>query len=223
MGNGTVAADITATQIKFKGTRQDIQANDRQEKLKSKYHAPFNASAGVNVYLGRKMLTVTAFYAGKEALYDILRAEPAAFVRPADLYPTLGSENFMRVKTGATSVFNMVLGYEQPLNQKLTLVMSIRSNRSFYDPQLNTAVGIKPDITSWNIYHFSAGGTIQLGRSSISAGLLLSAGNDKARVQNGNLEQVEEDNFLQGATTITKARYSTIGLLLGYSFSFQKM
>ncbi|RPD41511.1 outer membrane protein transport protein [Chitinophaga barathri] len=222
MGKGTVAADLTGTAIKYNGRRQDLTANDRQEKLKTKYLSPYAVSGGLNVHFRRSLLAFAIQYNGQEGIYDIMQAKPAAFVRPADLYPSLGSDNFLRVKTAAESVLNIAVGYEHSLNERISLLFSLRNNQSYYDEALAKEKGIKPDLTSWNIYHLVGGCIIRKNRSSISLGLQLSVGNDPYKEQDGNYSKIAEENFLQGATTITQARYSAIGFLLGYNYNFRK-
>lgn len=223
MGDGTVMADITASNLNYNGTgRIDILANDRQENLKSKFKSPLTVSAGVNFHFSRSTLGFSGEYFGGYEIYDIMRAEPSAFVRPASVYPDLGSENFLRVKTGVRPVLNVSVGYEYRLNESVSFLTSFRTNNSYFDEDLANVVGIKPDLSSWNIYHFTAGSTFRIGRSSIAVGFMTGFGTDKHREQEGNLAEPKESNFLRGATTITKANYNSFGFLLGYSYTFKK-
>ena len=100
-------------------------------------------------------------------------------------------------------------------------VASIRNNMSYYDKEVADKAGIKADITSWDIYHLVVGGTRHKGRSYVSLGFMLGLGKDNAKVQPGNFSSVKETNFLQGATTITKAKYNMLGVMLGYSFNLK--
>ena len=208
--------------ILYKGSRTNLLANDRQEKLKSNYKSPFAASAGVNWTKRRSSFGVAIQYFGNVSEYDVLKAEPSAFVRPADLSISLGSEQFLRLKEAAKSVINFALGYEYTLKSGVILSGSFRRNQSYFEKGLNKSVGIKSDITSWDIYHIAIGSTFTKGRYKMSVGFLYSKGTDKSREQIGNFEKPSEDNFLQGRTIITKASYNSIGLLLGYTFAFKK-
>lgn len=223
LGTGTVGADLTASNIQLAGQpRRDVLADDRQVKLKTVYHAPFSFSAGFNIGLKRSLVGFSTQYYGSESIYDNLRGNPSAFVRPASVYAALGSENFLRVKTGARAVLNVAVAYEYYVQEGLSLHISLHNDMSYYDKDLATTIGIKPDITTWDIYHVAAGATIKRGRSSISTGLLYSRGTDPKHEQQGNLSKPSEDNFLQGVTTIAKASYSSIGVLLGYTYNFRK-
>ncbi len=222
MGSGTIAADVIGTNILFKGARTTLLANDRQEKLKSTFKSPLAVTAGVNWSIRKSSFGIAVQYFGSTGIYDVLKAKPSAFVRPADLNTSLGSEEFLRLKAAAKSVFNFAIGYEYMLKPDVILSASFRTNQSYFDKELNKSVGIKSDVATWDVYHFAAGSTFTRGRSKMSVGLLYSRGTDNSREQNGNLENPDEGNFLQGSTTITKATYSSIGLLLGYTFAFKK-
>jgi hypothetical protein len=161
------------------------------------------------------------YYAGLE-IYDILKAKPAAFVRPQQAYSDIGSDDFLRVKTGNKSVVNWTVGYEYVLNNKFTLDLSFRSDNSFFDNNVRDTRGIKPDISSWDIYHVVLGGNVSGRRLSVSTGILYGFGSDKKYEQDSNLDEPSEKNFLEGNTTITKANYYSIGLLFGVTINFNK-
>ncbi len=223
MGNGTIAADITAYQLKLNGTdRMDGLASDRQDKLKTKFKSPFSVATGINYNLGRSTLGLAIQYYGSISIYDIMQASPAAFVRPPELYENLGSNEFLRLKAAARPVFNVALGYEYNLNEKISFLASIRNDMSYHDNDLGKERGIKTTISSWDIYHFVAGVTINRERSSLDIGILLSTGKNDTYQQNGYLGNLTENNVLQGSTTITEANYISFGLLLGYTFNFKK-
>ncbi len=222
-GNGDVSADVTANDILVNGSRIDVLASDQQLKLKTHYKSPFKVGGGINFRSGPKtLLAVSAEYCGSVEIYDIMRAAPAAFVRPPELYESLGSDEFLRVKGGAKPVFNMALGYEHTLNEMVSIMAGLRTDNSWFDTTIVDTRGIKPDISSWDIYHFTGGASFKKGRSTLSIGLLFSAGADNEYKQRGNLSSPDEGNFLQGQTTITKARYNSFGILLGFSFNFKK-
>ena len=221
-GKGTVAADITANKILYHGQRIDVLANDRQEKLPSVYKTPWSVASGINIDMKRGQLGIAVqYYSGLE-VYDILKAMPAAFVRPQQAYPDIGSDDFLRVKTGNKSVVNWAVAYEYVLNSKFTLDLSFRSDNSFYDRSVHDTRGIKPDISSWDIYHAVFGGNVSGRRLSVSTGILFGFGGNEKYEQDGNLEEPSERNFLQGNTIITKANYYSIGILFGITINFNK-
>ena len=221
-GKGNVSADVTANDILINGSRRDIYANDAQQKLKTNYKAPLKIGAGVNLRSGKSVFGVSGEYCGAIEVYDVIKAKPASFVRPPELGPNLGSDDFLKVKSAAKSVINVALGYEYKLSQTLSLMFGLRTDNSWFDSSITKEIGIKPEITSWDIYHFSGGVSMIKGRSTISVGLLISSGVDESYRQGNNLGNPNEGDYLQGFTTITKANYSSFGALIGFSFNFKK-
>jgi hypothetical protein len=223
LGSGSVGADYTGSNIKLNGIRQDVVADDLQSKLKADFKSPMSFSAGLNWKLGRSTLAFSGQYFGSIGAYDVMRGAPGAFVRPASAYPDLSADQFLRVKSGARSVLNGVIGFEHPLSNTLTLQCSFRNDMTYYDKSLDSAKGITPDITTWDIYTLALGTAIHYGLSSITVGLTISTGTDNHHAQQGNYSQPSGDSFLRGATTITKASYSSFGFVLGYTYNFRKL
>lgn len=223
MGNGTIAADVSLHNFKINGTtRQDGLASDRQSKLKSVYKSPFSVAVGVNHIGDRSSWGFALQYYSRISRYDIMRAAPAAFVRPAELYTDLESDKFLRVKAAARPVLNIALGYEYQYSQKVTLLASIRNDMSYYDEDLAEEKGIRMSISSWDIYHLAAGVNLNYERSSLTIGLLLSTGKNNAYQQEGSLGKPTEGTLLQGAITVTEANYQCFGFLLGYTFNLNR-
>ena len=215
-GNGSVAADVLGTNVMLRGKRTRILANDQQEKLKTRFRSPFSLSTGVVWHQRRSMIGFSADYYFGQEIYDVLRAEPADFLRPAEAFPELGSDDFLRVKSGNKPVFNWAIGYEYQWKPTVSLTASVRANNSFYDRKLSSTIGIKPEFTSWDIYHFTLGTTLKKGR-------MTSAGSTGEHPVDNTVTQPDEDNLLLGSLTITKANYFNIGALLGYTYTFKKL
>lgn len=223
-GNGTVASNIAVRNVIFENLGDEPisgVATDRQAKLKSKFKSPLSVALGTNYEAGRSSIGLAVqYYAGTD-IYDIMEPQPGSFVRPVDLAPELQSDEFLSLKSGAKSVVNAALGYEYRMNENLSLLGSIRSDRSYFDPETNDGPGIKSTISSWDIYHFTAGFTLDRANSSLSLGLLFSTGLKDDYEQNGSFDPDDPDIYV-GVRTITEAKYSNFGILLGYTFYFRK-
>lgn len=221
-GKGNIAVDLIGNNIDTDSGRINFLGNDSQEKLKTNYRSPFSVSAGINYDLRQSSFGISLQYFAGIGVYDVMRANPSAFVRPAALNSDLTSDQYLRLKSGAKPVFNVALGYEYRLKETLSVLGSFRTDMSYFDTDVKNATGIKSEITTWNIYHFNAGVIVTRGRSQISVGLLTSFGSDKNRSQDGNLDNPSEENYLQGSTTIVGAKYFSAGILFGYTLSFRK-
>lgn len=222
-GQGTVASNIGVKDLILGDSEERISgvATARQAELKSKFKSPFSVAIGTNYEVGRSSIGLAVQYFSGLDVYDIMEPEPGAFVRPIELAPEIQSDEFLSLRSGATSVVNASLGYEYRLNESLSILGSIRSDMSYFDPEVNQGVGIKSTISSWDIYHFTGGITLDRENSSLSLGLLFSTGFKDDYEQNGSFDP-ENPNLYIGSRTITEAKYSNFGILLGYTFYFKK-
>ena len=221
-GNGTVASNIAVRNLKLiDENRISGVATDRQAELKTTYKSPFSVALGANHSFNRSQLGVAVQYFAGIDIYDIMKPSPGSFVRPIDLAPQLQSDEFLRIQSGAEAVFNVALGYEYRVSDSFSVLGGFRTDMSYFDEALKDGAGIKPTISNWDIYHFSGGVTLNRKNSSLSLGLLLSSGVNDSYEQTGGFDP-ENPDLVEGTTTISKATYSNIGLLLGYTFYFRK-
>ncbi len=223
LGRGSLAGDLNVQNIMVEDGRVTGFASDRQDKLKTTFKAPFSIATGVEYRRNKSVFAFSAQYFAGIGLYDIIRAEPNTIFQPADIYGDLGgSEDFLRVREAAKPVFNVALAYEYLWKDDLHLNFSVRNDMSYYDSQIADLPSIKPDLTTWNIYHFTIGTTLFRERSSMSLGLVFSTGKTDSYRENNNLDNIDEENVHLGSTTITEAFYFSPGILLGYAFNFRK-
>lgn len=222
LGSGAIGVDILATNVKADGTtRSAIVANGRQTGIKSYFKSPYAIATGVHVEGRKTQLSISAQYFGRQRVHTMLRADEPLFVRPATANPLLQGEDLMQVKTAMRPVLNIALGVEQVLGERTSLIASIRNNQSYYDAQLLNETGIKPDITTWDLYHATGGLTIRKERSSMSLGLTVGFGRDKER-SDQYLPLPSETTFLKSPLAITQASYTSLGFLVGYNYFFKK-
>ncbi len=221
-GRGSIGADITVQNVLIDSIRRDLLANDRQQNLKATYRSPLSVAAGMNYDWSRSHLGLTLEYFARQSPYVMLRAKPAPFVRPDSLYPELSSNRFLVAYGAARPVLNVAVGYEYALSPRYVINTSFRTNFSAYDKRIDTLSAIRPEWSSWNLYHLTLGGTLKLGKNQITLGVTTSYGVDNHRNQDGYLGEPTEENLMQGVITVTRARYLGIGLMLGYTFQFGK-
>ena len=221
-GGASVAADMTAQNIAYNGQRVDLFANDRQEKLNPVYKSSFSVAGGMNWRIGRSLVSFTTQYFIEQPIYDIIHAKPAAFVRPPDIYPDLGSDEFLRVKSAALPIWNFGVACEVYIDDHFSFNTSAILDNTYFNKEINKERGIKPDISTWDIWHITAGTNVKKGRFALSVGALLGFGKNENHEQQGNLSRPKESNFLQGELVITKANYISFGFLLGATLNFNK-
>lgn len=218
VGSGSVATDVLGTNFIFNNERQDILANDRQQKLGIQYRSPFMVSAGVNWNRGRSSFGLAAQFHGRKREYLIFDPAVSGFALPSNIYEQLGGRQFLQLKDGARPVFNFCLAYEYSLFRNVNLIASFATNQTSYDTGLDSWRGLKTQVTTWNLYHARMGLTVKQGHSQLSLGILYGFGSDASRSVRGEFNVTDESRLLNPATSVTKAGYYSVGLLLGYSF-----
>lgn len=224
LGSGTVAEDITLVNFPAPNTnrRFSAYASDRQEKLPSKFKSPLELALGGNRTWGANTLSLNVTYFSGVAPYRVIEVEPNLLIRPNTL-TDFSSADFLNVETAMRSVTNFAIGYERRVHDNLDLLGSFRSDFSFYDSEPTLGNQLTTEFTQWDIFHLTFGGIIKKEQSSLTLGLVYSFGNTDAYVQESSFSESNPNPPLEGAFSITKANYSNIGLLLGYSFYFKKI
>lgn len=218
LGNGTVTADVIGTNTLYNDNRANLLANDRREELKATYKSPLSIATGANWTYHKLTFGLSAQYHFRRKIYTVMDPGPIAFVVPVSFSESLGSPDFLRLREGAKPVFNFGIGFEYALKRNLYAVTSFRTNNSFYDRRLENGNGIKTELTRWNLYHMTGGLILKQGHSQLSIGILYGSGLDTARRQNGEFSEPDETSFLKQSSATSKATYSSVGFLLGYSF-----
>lgn len=221
--SANVTADVTGNEVNLFGTgRIDFSASDAQENLKAGYKYPLSlAIGGVHEGAKTRWAFTGQYFAGMEP-YSIVTPEKKQFLRPQALFPDESTDKYLQVKTAAKPVLNVAVGMEQILSEKIVFAASFRTNFSAYDEAMKSEKGIKPYMSTWDIYHVSTGVTMNQGRHDLSIGLDTGFGADNSYQQSVNLDTPAESNYLQGQLKVAQAKYFSIGLLLGYTYMFKQ-
>jgi len=173
-----------ADSFRFDISNYNFVINDRQSsgttKMKAAYKTPFSVSGGVVLKSSKKGKDDDAKkkwffsfeYFGAVSQYFIVQPEVRPVIRPVsasyNLENTFTSTDFIGIMESRRSVLNVAFGYERYINERLRLLMSFRTNNSYYDAQLSE---MELSQTFWNIWHFSLGGLYKKNNTIISAGI----------------------------------------------------
>jgi long-subunit fatty acid transport protein len=236
-GSGTIARDINANNLQTNieknpkkppvYVRADYAVNDRQTNLATEYHTPLSVAGGLAYKGERTLLAVSAEWFSSVSLYNIMTPIGDPFTRPVNLLPS--DNNFLTVNASNKSVFNISLGLEQTVSERLSLSAGFRTNYSFYDNVYDQRIddrnkknlnsnALNLDISSWNIYHGVIGGTLKQERRDISIGINFSWSENASIKQFANFDKPTEGTFLLGQKLPTHVDYIAYGLILGYTF-----
>jgi hypothetical protein len=219
----SVTADVTGNEVNLFGNgRIDITGSDAQAKLKAKYKYPLTMAVGGVRNLTKGRLGITAQYFTGIDPYSIVTPQSGQFLRPSSVFPNETTDKYLQVKTAARPVLNAAIAFERDLSEKLVLTVSFRTDFSAYNDVMKNENGIKPYITTWDIFHLAGGCTWHTGRHDLSLGLNLAAGTDNDYQQSVNLDDPTESNFLLGKLEVANARYFSAALILGYTYLFKR-
>ena len=78
--------------------------------------------------------------------------------------------------------------------------------------------GDQLSFSTWDLYHISFGATIKREKSDLSVGLNYAFGSDPQFSQPVNFTNANEMNFMLGESTPVNAQFSSIGLIIGYTY-----
>lgn len=143
-------------------------------------------------------------------------------MRPAALAPEIQSDEFLRLRSGAKSVVNAAIGYEYQLNDNLSLLGGIRSDISYFDNSVNEGVGALNPPLAAGISIISPPGLPWIASIAALASVCYLVPVLRT-IMNRTVPLIRRTpDFYLGSRTITEARYSNFGILLGYTFYFRK-
>lgn len=195
--------------------------NDRQPEgndvLSTIYKSPLSVAAGVEYKLGSTLLATTAEWFDKINHYNIAVPKSKEFLRPKSAKYGLTSDQFLRIREGAKSVFNYGFGIEQPLTKSIIALVSYRVNKSYYIA--DDSLGLVMNVTNWDLYHVNIGTTFKSEKSDLNIGITYAYGHNTP-YQFINLTEPLETNFLNGETKQVALYYHSLGIILGYTYYF---
>lgn len=219
--DGTVARDLTVSNVDFFGTGfpSGFIANDRQENLDADYKTPTSVSAGIEWEIAEgSNLGLTAEWFDKKGRYDVISPASKDFLRPSGIGLDIDSAEFLRVTDAKDSVFNYAVAYEQRLSEKLTGILSFRTDfESFEEAALDDS-GLVLSNSRWDLFHATIGGIWKGEHSDIGAGVTWSFGDEDNLSQLVNFTSPREDNFLVGDVGRAEAKYDSVGVIFGYTY-----
>ncbi|HQQ83708.1 MAG TPA: hypothetical protein PK059_10950 [Cyclobacteriaceae bacterium] len=239
-GSGTLSRDFVANNLLINTEtnpakpanfqRSNLAANDRQENLPVTFKSPLSIAFGFVHRFNRSTLAFTTEWFGSTGLYDLISAPDQSFRRPTNL--PLNGDTFMRVNASAVAVMNVALGFERDFTPGFTMSMGMRTNMSTYDPVFTTRIDqrfqkqlndnpINLDISTWDIFTGTWGGTFRKERRDITVGINYSFALDRSLKQFANFDNPTEPTFLLGQRTNSTVHFYSVGLLLGYTFRFR--
>jgi long-subunit fatty acid transport protein len=173
-----------ADSFRFDISNYNFVINDRQSsatsKMKTSFKTPFSVGGGLVIKSkkqgkdedAKKKWFFSFEYFGAVDAYFLVQPEVRPVIRPVSASfnkdDAFNSTDFIGIIESRRSVLNLALGYERYINKDLRLLMSFRTNNSYYDVPFSE---MEFSQTFWNIWHFSLGGIYRKKNTIISAGI----------------------------------------------------
>lgn len=197
-------------------------ANDRQQDLKTLYKSPLSIAIGAQYQFGKTSLSATAEWFQAVPLYYQVIPKDKEFIRPVSIDYDLSSKDILAFRESSKSVTNIAIGIEQEITPKWHLLAGARTNYSAYESH-DEEDGDQLTYTSWDLYHLTLGATIKNEKSDLSVGINYGFGTDRNFTQPVNFSNANEYNYLLGESVPVNAQFSSIGLIIGYTYYLNSM
>lgn len=220
--NAETEEELSAGINNFKDGLYSFTANDKQdskEGMKVEYKTPLSISGGLEYDFRVLKLSTSWEWFDKIDTYSIITPVEREVLRPKSAKFGYTSTEFMSIKEGNNSVFNWALAFEIPVTQKISLISSFRTDKSYASKP--TAESERINQTYWNLKHVTFGAIQKKEKSDLSVGLTYGFGSTTG-LQYTNLATPYEANALEGDIEENKINYNTFALLLGYTYYLGK-
>lgn len=217
-GLANFVSDITSVNVDYNGdgNYDSFVANDSEEGLKTLYKTPLTIAGGIEFNNDDKTIISLAInWYDKVDEYTVLKPRSNTFYRPSG-YNLPTSDNVLTIKESKKSIMNFAIGFEQKLNDKYSMNLSVRTNHTHSTQEKLNDLNIS--FTNWNIYHLSIGGTKRREKSDLSVCAVFSYGFKNNFYQYVNLQNAAQENRFIGNLEQTKVLYSAVAVIIGYTF-----
>lgn len=175
-----------------------------QDGLESSYRSPWSVAAGASYRRGRDAFHATLEWFGRVQPYSVLDVGPFASDPAA-------ASLVKRLRQQAKSVVNFGFGFERKLSERSACYAAFTSDFSFADKDDSAA----NSLSTWDIYHVTAGTSLQVARVKLTLGAAYAFGNDSRVIS--TLRVAPGTGPVLAATPLDVS-YSRIRVLLGFDF-----
>jgi hypothetical protein len=183
---------------------QNVYESNTQPDLKSEYNTSWAVGMG-GAYWGKKFnLHVSAEWFNKVKKYQPL--DLASFTSQSS-----GEMIQKEINQQFKSILNAGVGVDYIHNDKISFASGITTDFSA------NVEGLKSNISlsTWDIYHLSAGTYFKVGSAEITLGLSYSSGSDNIK----QIADIDDPNLPEGSVRpITDVDYTRIKVLFGFVF-----
>ncbi len=188
-----------------------FDTNQYGEDLKTILKLPLNISLGYS----RKLIGIEWYL---KLTYNAAVSEYTSIKTEANpVYPG----DFLEVREKANTVVNFAIGLRKDLREGLSFLGGFRTDFNYDTDVYPGGLEFVARMSYWNLYHFSGGVIWYNDRARITLGGDYAIGVSSGDLQQVNLTEPLETNFLFGIpTNDTRTFYNQINVVLGLGVSF---
>ncbi|MDM8566086.1 hypothetical protein QUF74_10585 [Candidatus Halobeggiatoa sp. HSG11] len=218
-GNGSVGAGL----VRFREDQplENNLADDRQNDLDATYKSPMALALGMEYMItGQTIVAATIEWFAEQSNYEVMTPASRDYL-VGDTSIKLDSKDVLTVKNGASSIVNFAFAIEHALSSKMTGYFSFRTDFETFQGHENELEPL--GINNWNIYHTTLGIVRKKKDSESAIGLVYSYGSQSNFKQLANLDPSERqrNDFMLASENQTSADYSSLSLIIGYTYFFK--
>lgn len=179
---------------------------------RGKYKTPFSATAGIEYDFNRVLVAVAVEYFHRVKEFDLVSSAGE------EIIPQVNSTEEFVLKDSRQGVFNVSLGWEIALNERMFYLGGFRTNFNYND-QPSDYLQPRLHMSYFDIYHITNGIKMQYGPNRFTVGL------DYAFSYNKGLPQLADLNAMAIPSTNERnasISYNNLTFLITYSFIMDK-
>ena len=189
-----------------------------QEGLQTTYKSPWIFDLGLEYSFNKTAIATRMAYFTRIDAYDMV--ENTKVESYSNVF--IPNTDFGVPKTAHRPVFNVAVGIEQELSEKIKLQAGFRTDFNYLDfDALDELLDFIPYLNYWDLYHFTGGVTWHLVKSDLTLGLGYTTGRSNDDLQQVNLSDPDLDRYLFGERQdVASARYYQLNAILGFIYFF---
>jgi hypothetical protein len=154
--------------------KDNFMIMDSKSGVRAKYKRPLSLAAGIDYKSPKTRIVFSAEYFSRINTYHLIEAESEPFVYPtsyldsASVKPLIDS--YLHVENASRPVLNAGVGFSRQVYKQLTLLLGAYTDFSSFNKPPE-ADELLHGSGTWNIYHFSAGGSYHKQKHTVTLGL----------------------------------------------------
>jgi len=204
-GSSFINASLLGVDLDDDGTEDPFLASNYQKDLSSHYQSPWAVAAGASYLFNHTTLHLSAEWFNAVKNFTVVAAEDFRS-QTSGLVIRSSAEHELK------SVVNFGLGIEQNITEKFSLTGSFATDYSARSP------GSDISISSWDIYHITAGSRFYVKGFELTLGVEHAFGSSLTLTQ-ANFNPDNPSDVLDEERT-TATRYGRWEFMVGFSYGF---